>query len=100
MRENARQALALRYLAELPSEEVAARLGLTLNALDLRLSRARKQLREILGGPLRERAVEFGLALAPADEQGWRDSRQWRHFCGGRAWRASWRTRQTAWAGG
>lgn len=82
LRENARQALELRYLAELPSEEVAARLGLTLNALDLRLSRARRQLRETLSGPLRERAVEFGLALAPADEHGWRDSRLWCHFCG------------------
>jgi RNA polymerase sigma factor (sigma-70 family) len=82
LRENARQALELRYLAELPSEEVAARLGLTLNALDLRLSRARRQLREILSGPLRERAVEFGLALAPADEHGWRDTSLWCHICG------------------
>ena len=82
LRAGARQALELRYLAELPSEEVAARLGLTLNALDLRLSRARRQLREILSGPLRERAVEFGLALAPADESGWRGSSLWCHFCG------------------
>lgn len=82
LRENARQALELRYLAELPAGEVAARLGLTLNTLDARLSRARKQLRETLSGPLRERAVEFGLTLAPADEHGWRDSRLWCHFCG------------------
>ncbi len=82
LRVGARQALALRYLAELPTDEVAARLGLTLNTLDARLSRARKQLREILSGPLRERAIELGLALAPADEHGWRDSRLWCHFCG------------------
>ncbi len=82
LRENARQALELRYLAELPADEVAVRLGLTLNTLDARLSRARRQLRETLNGPLRERAVEFGLALAPADETGWRDSRLWCHFCG------------------
>jgi RNA polymerase sigma factor (sigma-70 family) len=82
LREGARQALELRYLAELPSEEVAARLGVTLNALDLRLSRARRQLRETLSGPLRERAVEFGLALAPADEHGWRDTPLWCHRCG------------------
>ncbi len=82
LRENARQALELRYLAELPSDEVAARLGLSLNALDARLSRARRQLRETLGGPLRERAIEFGLALAPADEHGWRDTCLWCHRCG------------------
>ncbi len=82
LRAGARQALELRYLAELPSDEVAARLGLSLNALDLRLSRARKQLREILGGPLRERAIELGLELAPADEHGWRDTSLWCHICG------------------
>lgn len=82
LRGNARQALELRYLAELPPAEVAARLGVTLNTLDARLSRARRQLRETLSGPLRERAIEFGLALAPADETGWRDSRIWCRFCG------------------
>ncbi|HEX8981637.1 MAG TPA: RNA polymerase sigma factor [Ktedonobacterales bacterium] len=78
----AREAVSLRYLAEMPSDEAAARLGLTINTLDARLSRARKQLRTALSGPLRERAVEFGLTLAPADEHGWRDSRLWCHFCG------------------
>jgi RNA polymerase sigma-70 factor (ECF subfamily) len=78
----AREAVQLRYLADLPTDEAAARLGLTINTLEARLSRARKQLREALNGPLRERAVEFGLALAPADEAGWRDSRLWCHFCG------------------
>jgi RNA polymerase sigma factor (sigma-70 family) len=78
----AREAVSLRYLADLPSDETAARLGLTINTLEARLSRARKQLRAALNGPLRERAVECGLALAPADEAGWRDSRLWCHFCG------------------
>ena len=78
----AREAVSLRYLADLPTDEAAARLGLTVNTLEARLSRARKQLRAALNGPLRERAVEFGLALAPADEAGWRDSRLWCHFCG------------------
>jgi hypothetical protein len=77
-----REALELRYLADLPPVEVAARLGLTLNTLDARLSRARRQLRGILSGPLRERAIEFGLALAPADGSGWRDTSLWCHFCG------------------
>ncbi len=82
LNEAAREAVSLRYLAEMPSDEAAARLGLSINTLDARLSRARKQLRAALNGPLRERAVEFGLTLAPADDHGWRDSRLWCHFCG------------------
>ncbi len=78
----AREAVRLRYLADLPSAEAAARLGLSVNALEARLSRARKQLRAALNGPLRERAIEFGLALAPADESGWRETSLWCHFCG------------------
>ena len=78
----AREAVSLRYLADLPAGETAARLGLSLNTLEARLSRARKQLRAALNGPLRERAVEFGLALAPAGESGWRETSIWCHFCG------------------
>lgn len=78
----AREAVSLRYLSELPADETAKRLGLSLNALEARLSRARKQLRAALNGPLRERATEFGLALAPADETGWRETSIWCHFCG------------------
>lgn len=78
----AREAVSLRYLADLPASEAAARLGLSVNTLEARLSRARKQLRAALNGPLREQAVEFGVALAPADEAGWRDTSIWCHFCG------------------
>jgi RNA polymerase sigma-70 factor (ECF subfamily) len=78
----AREAVSLRYLADLPADETAACLGLSVNTLEARLSRARKQLRDALNGPLREQAVAFGLALAPADEAGWRDTSIWCHFCG------------------
>lgn len=78
----AREAVQLRYLSDLPSDEAAARLGLSVNALEARLSRARKHLRAALNGPLRERAIELDLALAPADEAGWRDTSIWCHFCG------------------
>ena len=78
----AREAVSLRYLADLPADETAARLGLTINTLEARLSRARKQLRAALNGPLRAQAIEFGLALAPADESGWRETSIWCHFCG------------------
>lgn len=82
LNESSREAVRLRYLAELPGEEAAARLGLSVNALEARLSRARKQLRAALNGPLRERAIEFDLALADADEAGWRETSIWCHFCG------------------
>ncbi|MDE3229467.1 MAG: RNA polymerase sigma factor [Chloroflexota bacterium] len=78
----AREAVELRYLAELPSDEAAARLGLTVNTLEARLSRARKQLRAALNGPLRERAIDLGIVLAPTDEAGWRETSIWCHFCG------------------
>jgi RNA polymerase sigma factor (sigma-70 family) len=77
-----RAVVRLRYLDDLPSDEAAGRLGLSVNALEARLSRARKRLRAALSGPLRERAVELGLTLAPADEAGWRETSIWCHFCG------------------
>ena len=60
---SAREALELRYLAGLPPGEVASRLGLTINALDVRLHRARKHLRHTLNGELRTEAEAFGIAL-------------------------------------
>ncbi|HZC04380.1 MAG TPA: sigma-70 family RNA polymerase sigma factor, partial [Ktedonobacterales bacterium] len=78
----AREAISLRYLADLPTDETAARLNVTINTLEARLSRARKQIRDALNGPMRERAIDYGLTLAPADESGWRDTSIWCHFCG------------------
>jgi len=78
----ARVVVELRYLAELPTDEAAARLGMSVNTLEVRLSRARKQLHSVLHGPLREDAIACGLLLAPADETGWRDTRLWCHVCG------------------
>ena len=79
----ARAAVELRYLAELPLSEVASRLGLTINALDVRLHRARKHLRQILNGELRAEAEAYGLALDDEDvTMGWRETRLWCMFCG------------------
>jgi hypothetical protein len=78
-----REALVLRYLAELPADEVAARLGLSTNALDVRLHRARKQLREVLGGALRADAEAFDLALDPTPVDGRQETRIWCPLCGG-----------------
>jgi len=77
-----RKALELHYLAEMPQREVALHLGMTINALEVKLHRARRQLREILNGPLRTDAASFGLALSPEVEPGWRESRLWCPCCG------------------
>ncbi|MEO8971616.1 MAG: RNA polymerase sigma factor, partial [Ktedonobacteraceae bacterium] len=77
-----RTLLEMCYLAELPQREAAMRLGLTTGALELRLHRARKQLRQILSGTLRADAESFGLALGPTRAEGWQETRQWCWLCG------------------
>jgi len=77
-----RKLLEMCYLAEIPQREVALQMGLTIGALELRLHRARKQLRQVLGGALRADAESFGLALDPVQVQGWRETRQWCWHCG------------------
>jgi RNA polymerase sigma factor (sigma-70 family) len=77
-----RKLLEMCYLAEIPQREAALQLGLTIGALELRLHRARKQLRQVLNGALRADAESFGLALDPMQVQGWRDTRQWCWHCG------------------
>ena len=51
------------YLTELPQREVALRLGVTINVLEARLHRARRQLRLVLSSDLRTDAQAFGLAI-------------------------------------
>ncbi len=77
-----RTLLEMCYLAEMPQREAALQLGLTIGALELRLHRARKQLRQVLNGDLRTAAESVGLALDPMQTQGWRDTRQWCWLCG------------------
>lgn len=76
-----RQALEMRYLEELSQREVAQRLGLTIKALEVRLVRARRQLRQVLSTDLRTEAEDFGLALDQEAAAGWRETRIWRMFC-------------------
>ncbi|HEX6818913.1 MAG TPA: RNA polymerase sigma factor [Ktedonobacterales bacterium] len=79
-----REAIALCYLRELPQREVARRLGLTIAALEARLHRARRQLRQVLSGELRAEAEAFGLALVAGNETAaavWRDTRMWCPAC-------------------
>lgn len=80
----AREVVELCYLFELPQREAAMRLGLTISALEARLHRARLQLRQILGGPLRADAESLGLALDQELAAGWRETRLWCNVCGQR----------------
>lgn len=77
-----RNLLEMCYLLEKPQREVAMQLGLTIGALELRLHRARKQLRQVLGGALRTDAESLGLVFDPLETQGWRETRQWCWLCG------------------
>jgi RNA polymerase sigma factor (sigma-70 family) len=78
----ARSVVELRYLADVPTAEAAARLGVSVNTFEVRLSRARKQLQTVFHRHLRDDAIACGLLLAPADAAGWRDTSLWCHVCG------------------
>jgi len=82
--ESTRELIELCYLAELPQREVAQRLDMSLGALELKLHRARRQLRQILHGELREDAQAFGLLLSDEESRGWQETRQWCFVCGKR----------------
>ena len=51
-----REVVALRYLQGLEAEEICELLGITVNALQVRLNRARKRLKEQLGDLLEEKS--------------------------------------------
>lgn len=82
--DSAREAMEMCYLLELPQREIAARLGLSLSALEARLHRARQQLRYVLNGPLRGEAQAFGLLLDAQSAEGWQETRLWCMLCGQR----------------
>lgn len=79
--QGARQLVEMCYLRELPHAEVAERLRITSGTLDTRLHRARRQLRQIFSGPLREEAQGFGLALDETLAEGWQQTRLWCPRC-------------------
>src|SRR5579883_311196 len=78
----ARELVELCYLVELPQREVAQRLDISLGALELKLHRARRQLRQILNNELHADAVEFGLLLNEDEAMSWQETRQWCWMCG------------------
>ncbi len=81
----AREVLELRYLQELPEDEAATRIGVSVGALEARLHRARRQLRGVLSGPMRTEAEAFGLVPhAEPDAAQWQETRIWCNLCGRR----------------
>jgi RNA polymerase sigma-70 factor (ECF subfamily) len=77
-----RKVLEMHYIADLPQREIARRLGVTLNTLEVKLHRARRQLRQVLSGELYEEAKSFGLAVDKERPRGWRETGLWCPLCG------------------
>ncbi|HEY7022279.1 MAG TPA: RNA polymerase sigma factor [Ktedonobacterales bacterium] len=77
-----RQALVAKYIEEAPLAEVAARMDISESALAARLHRGKRVLRHILATELREEAASYGLA--PAQDDGWRETHIWCPTCGAR----------------
>lgn len=76
-----RDVLVGKYIAESRHAEIAAELGLTENAVTVRLHRGKVALRKLLTTELRADAETFGL-LSSADE--WTETRIWCPLCGQR----------------
>jgi RNA polymerase sigma factor (sigma-70 family) len=77
-----RQALVAKYIDGQPLAEVAARMGMSESALAARLHRGKRMLRRVLATELRDEAASYGLA--PAEDDGWRETRIWCPACGAR----------------
>lgn len=76
----ARQLVELCYLKELPQRQVAVQLGLTIGALEERLRRARRQLRQVLNSELRSAAQALDVPLDADPLWGWRETRGLCHW--------------------
>lgn len=79
-----RRIVEMCHLLELPQSEVAERLGISVGALQARLHRARRQLLQVLHGPLYQEMVSFAPAAERKDDGRWLDSRMWCSLCGHR----------------
>lgn len=70
-----RVAVELYYLAELSQRDTALQLGLTVSALETRLYRARRQLRQLLGREFRADALAFGFVVKEPADVSWHAAR-------------------------
>jgi len=80
--EEARQAVESYYLLDYSERETALRLGVSISALETRLHRARKRLREILSTELRSQAAAADVPLAAEPATGWPATALWCYYCG------------------
>jgi RNA polymerase sigma-70 factor (ECF subfamily) len=76
-----RDVLVARYVAESPHAEIAARLGVSKQAVSMRLARGTLHLRRILTTTLRHEAAAYGL-VSPSDSDAWQETRIWCPLCG------------------
>jgi RNA polymerase sigma-70 factor (ECF subfamily) len=75
-----RAILVAHYVEGLPQTEIAARLGMTENAIAVRLHRGRRTLRQLLANDLRQDIAAYGFATPNMD--GWSETRIWCPECG------------------
>jgi predicted DNA-binding protein (UPF0251 family)/transcription elongation factor Elf1 len=82
----ARQPLTLRYIAGLSADEIAERMRISTSAVEVRLHRARRELRHALTGTLHDEALAFDLRLPPEAmiQRDQRETRIWCPLCGAR----------------
>ena len=77
-----RDVLVRRYVHESPHAEIAERLGVSEQAVGMRLTRGKLLLKRVLTNDLAEEALSLGLAAS--DDGGWRETRIWCPDCGER----------------
>jgi RNA polymerase sigma-70 factor (ECF subfamily) len=77
-----RDLLVRRYVHESPHAEIAERLGVSEQAVWMRLNRGKLLLKRVLTTDLRQEAVSYGLTALDAD--GWQETRIWCSECGER----------------
>lgn len=77
-----RDVLIHRYINETPHADIAARLGLSEDAVAMRVSRGKLALRRVLTTDLRDQAMSYGIVPVSVDD--WRETRIWCAYCGRR----------------
>lgn len=77
-----REVLIHRYVHDCSHAEIGARLGLSEDAVSMRLSRGKLVLRSVLGSELHDQAEAYGLVDTAGG--GWRPTRVWCTDCGRR----------------
>lgn len=75
-----RDVLVARFIKERSRAEIAAELGLSEDAVSMRISRGKLVMRRLLSSDLRDEAT--GYAAVHGGEHAWRETRVWCTLCG------------------